>query len=166
LARPAVAKKTIHHMDLDTLVGVNREVVALTSERHEYSAADRLKLEGLLKEVEQRAGNEEYEEAVAEKASLLVYDVARGQYFHAGNKRTALVAGLSFVAKNSHTIDVENVELVSTVDKAGIAAADLDDVYAIVKKLLTKTKAERKGWDSVIKRTVEEHKDFLTKLAS
>ena len=166
MARTPVAKKTIHHVNLETLVGVNREVVALTKEPHEYSTADGLKLESLVKEVEQRADNQEYEEAVAEKACLLVYDIARGQYFHAGNKRTALVAGLAFLAKNGHTIDIENPELVATVDKAGMAAADLDDLYAVIDGLIKKSKSDRKGWDAIVKVAVEGHRDFLTKLAA
>jgi len=166
LAPEPVAKKAIHHMDFETLLGVNLAVVALTKEKHEYSSADGRKLRSLLMEVEQRADNQEYEEAVAEKASLLVYDIARGQYFHAGNKRTALVAGLTFLAKNGHSIDIENEEFVAAVDKAGIAAADLDDLYAVVRGLLSKGKAERKSWDAVTKASVEKHKAFLTKLSS
>jgi len=161
-----VAKKTIHHVDFETLVGVNKAVVALTKEKHEYSSADGRKLRSLVKEVEQRADNQEFEEAVAEKAALLVYDIARGQYFHAGNKRTALVAGLVFLAKNGHTVDIEDEEFVSTVDKAGIAAADLDDLYAVIKGLISKEKAERRGWDALIKGAVQKHEGFLTKLAS
>jgi len=161
-----VAKKTIHHVDFETLVGINTAVVALTGERHEYSSADGRKLRSLIKEVEQRADNQEFEEAVAAKAALLVYDIARGQYFHAGNKRTALVAGLAFLAKNGHTVDIEDGEFVSTVDKAGIAAADLDDLYAVVKGLISKGTAERRGWDAVVKGAVQKHKEFLTKLAS
>jgi death-on-curing family protein len=161
-----VAKKTIHHIDFETLVGVNKVVVALTKEKHEYSSADGRKLRSLVKEVEQRADNQEFEEAVAEKAALLVYDIARGQYFHAGNKRTALVAGLAFLAKNGHTLDIQDEEFVSTVDKAGIAAADLDDLYAVMRGLISKGKAERRGWDAVVKGAVQEHEEFLTKLAS
>jgi len=161
-----MAKKTIHHVDFETLVGVNMAVVALTRERHEYSPADGRKLRSLVKEVEQRADNQEFEEAVAEKAALLVYDIARGQYFHAGNKRTALVAGLAFLAKNGHTVDIEDEEFVSTVDKAGIAAADLDDLYAVIRGLISKGKAERRGWDAVVKGAVQKHEEFLTKLAS
>ncbi len=161
-----MAKKTIHHMDLDTLVGVNREVVALTREPHEFSPADGRKLANLIKEVETRADNQEYEEAVAEKASLLVYDIARGQYFHAGNKRTALVAGLAFLVKNGHTMDIESSEFVETVDRAGIAAADLDDLYGVVRGLVSKSKAERRAWDSVVKGVVEAHRTFLTGLGA
>ena len=161
-----MAKKIIHHLDLDALVGVNKEVVALTGETHDYSAADGRRLVSLMKEVEQRADNQEYEEAVAEKATFLVYDLARGQYFHAGNKRTALVAGLVFLTKNGHAIDIEDPGFVDTVDRAGIAAADLDDLYAVVKGLISKTKAERRTWDSVVKAAVEAHKEFLTGLGA
>jgi prophage maintenance system killer protein len=166
LPREPVARKTIHHVDFETLTGLNRQVVALTKEPHEYSSADGKKLRNLVKEVEQRANDQEYDQAMAEKASLLVYDVARGQYFHAGNKRTALVAGLAFLTKNGFAMDIENAELVATVDKAGIAAADLDDVYAVIQGLITKTRTNRKGWDSVVKGAVDSHREFLTKLAS
>ncbi|HUI24187.1 MAG TPA: type II toxin-antitoxin system death-on-curing family toxin [Nitrososphaerales archaeon] len=161
-----MAKKTIHHLDFETLLEVNRAVVGLTKEKHEYSPADGRKLRNLVVEVEQRADNQEFEEAVSEKAALLIYDIARGQYFHAGNKRTALVAGLAFLSKNGHSIDIEKDEFVATVDKAGIAAADLDDLYAVVRRLVSKGKVERKGWDAVVKRAVEDHEEFLTKLAS
>jgi len=161
-----VAKKTIHHVDFETLVRINAAVVALTKENHEYSSADGRKLRSLVREVEQRADNEEFEDAVAEKAALLVYDIARGQYFHAGNKRTALVAGLAFLTKNGHTVDIEDADFVSTVDKAGIAAADLDDVYAVLRGMISKGKTERRRWDIVVKGAVKKHQEFLTKLAS
>jgi death-on-curing family protein len=161
-----VGKKAIHHMDLKTLLEVNKEVVALTGESHEFSAADGRKLSKLVKEVEKRADNQGYDEAVAEKAALLVYKVASGQYFHAGNKRTALVAGAAFLDKNGKSLDLENDEFVSTVDKAGIAAADLDDLYAKIEELMMKGKVERKSWERVVKDCVVKHKEFLTRLSS
>lgn len=161
-----MAKKTVHHIDFETLLEVNRAVVDLTNEKHQYSAADGRKLKSLVVDVEHRADNQDFEEAVAEKAALLVYDIARGQYFHAGNKRTALVAGLAFLSKNGHSVDIENDDFVATVDKAGIAAADLDDLNSVLRGLVSKGKAERRGWDAVVKRAVEDHKEFLTKLAS
>jgi death-on-curing family protein len=166
LPRAPVAKKTIHHMDFETLVQVNREVVALTGEPHGYAEADGKKLSSLVKEVELRAGNQDFEEAVAEKAALLVYKVASGQYFRAGNKRTALVAGLAFLAKNGYTVDIEKPEFVTAVDKAGIAAADLDDLYTVIQELVTKSGTERKGWEGAVKGVVQRNKEFLTKLAS
>jgi len=166
LAPTPVAKKTIHHVDFETLVEVNKAVVDLTKEKHEYSNADGKKLKTLVVEVEQRADDQEFGEAVTEKAALLVYDIARGQYFHAGNKRTALVAGLAFLSKNGHSIDIEDGEFVATVDKVGIAAADLDDLHAVMQDLVSKGRAERRAWASVVKQAVEEHREFLTKLAS
>jgi prophage maintenance system killer protein len=161
-----MAKKTIHHMDFDTLVDVNKAVVSLTGEPHGYSEADRKKLSSLIEEVEHRADNQDFEEAVPEKASLLIFKVATGQYFKAGNKRTALVAGLAFLLKNGFTIDITNSDLVSTVDRVGMAAASLDDLYAVMGDLKAKTKAERKGWDKAINAVVEANKDFLTSLAA
>jgi death-on-curing family protein len=166
LALTPVGKKSIHHMDFETLLEVNRDVVALTGEAHSYAPADGQKLSNLIKEVEMRADNQEFKEAVAEKAALLIFRVASGQYFHAGNQRTALVAGLAFLAKNGYSLNLQDEELVSTVDKAGIAAADLDDLYDIIMEKFAKSKVERRGWDTVVKGVVESNKDFLTRLSS
>ena len=160
-----MAKRVIRHMDFECLVDINRQVVALTGEPHGYSQADREKLSGLLKEVEQRADNQEFDEAVPDKATLLVFRVASGQYFQAGNKRTALVAGLAFLLKNGRKIDIEDPEFVSTADRVGMAAATLDDLYRHVQRLLVKSPAERKGWDKVVRHVVDSKKDFLTKMA-
>ena len=161
-----VARKTIHHMDFETLVGVNKGVVALTGEPHGYSPADERKLSELVEQVEQRADNQEFDEAVAEKASLLVYEVARGQFFRAGTKRTALVAGLAFLSKNGFTLDIENAELVGAVDKAGIAAADLDDLFEVIQSLAKKRPAERKGWSKAVDTIVSSNRDALAKMGS
>jgi len=161
-----MAKKTIHHMDFESLADINKAVVSLTREEHEYSPADGKKLRNLLKEVGERAENEDFEDAVAQKAALLVYDIARGQYFRAGNKRTALVAGLAFLAKNGKSISIKDPLFVETVDKAGIAAADLEDLLTVMNDLMKKAKQNRKSWDSLVKGLIEDNRDFLTKLAS
>jgi prophage maintenance system killer protein len=161
-----VGKKTIHHMDFETLVEVNGQVVALSGEPQGYTPADRKKLTALVTDVEHRADNQYFEEAVAEKAALLVFKLASGQYFRAGNKRTALVAGLAFLAKNGYSVDIEKHGLVSVVDKAGIGAANLDDLYTFIRRMLTKSKPNRKGWEGVIRGAVEANKDFLIRLSS
>ncbi|MFI5404637.1 MAG: Fic family protein [Candidatus Gagatemarchaeaceae archaeon] len=161
-----MAKKPIHHMDFPTLVEANKEVVLLTRESHEYTQADGEKLEELLQEVASRADNQDFEEAVPEKASLLVFKIASGQHFHAGNKRTALVAGLVFLNKNGFKIKINDPDFVSTVDKVGMAAASLDDLNAAMRRLMTKSAVERKGWDNALKQTVEANKKFLTDLGS
>ena len=161
-----MARKIVHHMDFDTLVAVNRGVVALTREPHGFTPADGKKLAELVGQVEQRADNQDFEQAVPEKASLLVFEIARGQFFRAGNKRTALVAVLAFLAKNGRTLDIKDPGFVSAVDRAGIAAANLDDVYAEVTRLMSKTKTERKSWEKAVAETIERNKDFLAGLAS
>jgi death-on-curing family protein len=153
-------------MDLPTLIAVNREVVLLTSEPHEYSKADGEQLESLLKEVASRADNQVFAEAIPEKASLLVFKLASGQHFRAGNKRTALVAGLVFLRKNGYKIKIDDPRLVSIVDKAGMARANLDDVYDIMGTLAVKSAAERKAWESAVKQVVESNSRFLTDIAS
>jgi prophage maintenance system killer protein len=161
-----VAKRTVHHMDFATLVAINADVVALTGEPHEYTPADGKKIEELLGEVEARADNQDFEEAVPEKASFLVFKVASGQHFRAGNKRTALVAGLTFLRKNGYKIELANPEFVSTVDKVGVAASTLDDLFSVMTGLIKKSPTERKGWDKASKEAIEANRRFLTDLGS
>jgi death-on-curing family protein len=153
-------------MDMDTLVSVNKAVVTLTNEKHEYTPADGEKLEELLEEVTSRADNQDFGEAIPEKASLLVFKIASGQHFHAGNKRTALVAGLVFLRKNGFTIKLDDPDYVSLVDKVGMAAASLDDLNAVMRRLTTKSVVERKGWDKAVAMVVESNRKFLTDVGS
>jgi len=161
-----MGRKAVHHMDLQSLLDVNKQVVSLTKEPHEYSPADRKKLEEVVADVESRADNQDFDDAIAEKASLLVFKVASGQYFRAGNKRTALVAGLTFLRKNGYKIDLKSPEFVSAVDKVGIAAASLDDLYGVMRDLIAKSPSERKGWDRVVREAIESNRAFLARLAS
>lgn len=153
-------------MDLPTLLAVNREVVLLTREPHEYSKADGEQLEALLEEVSSRADNQVLDKAIPEKASLLFFKLASGQHFRAGNQRTALVAGLVFLRKNGYKIKIDDPKLVSVVDKAGMARAGLDDVYDVVERLAVKSAAERKAWGSAVKQAIELNAKFLTDIAS
>jgi prophage maintenance system killer protein len=161
-----VAKRTIHHMDFEVLVGVNRAIVALTGEPHAYSEADRGKLAALVKEVEGRANNRAPGEAIPEKASLLMFKIASGQYFRAGNKRTALISGAAFLQKNGYTMNIQDAPLVDAVDRAGVGAAGLDDVYAVIDSLLAKSKVDRKGWESLVASLIDANKEFLAGLAA
>ena len=161
-----MAKRTVHYMDLPALVAVNREVALLTREPSEYSEADGRQLGSLLKDVTSRADNQDFEEAVAEKASLLIFKLASGQHFKAGNKRTALVAGVVFLRKNGFTLKIDDPDLISVIDKAGMAEANLDDVFDAVKRLYMKSAADRKAWGAVVKQTVDGNRKFLTDIGS
>ena len=161
-----MVKRSVHHPDFDDLVKMNMEVVTLTREPSEYSSADKAKLESLVSEVAQRADNQEFEDAVCEKASLLVYKLASGQYFKAGNKRTALVAGHVFLRKNGFKVDLRSRSMAFTVDKVGVGAANLEDLYEVVKGLATKSPTDRKGWSGSTKESVAANRRFLTDLGS
>ncbi|QQG48805.1 MAG: hypothetical protein HY247_00325 [archaeon] len=156
-----MAPRKVHHMDLQVVVSINKEVVSITNEPHEISQPDSDALATLLGDVESRATNQDFEEAVPEKASLLVFRIASGQHFKAGNKRTALVAGLTFLRKNGYAFDMRRPEWVNVVDKAGVAAADLDDLANVLKYIVKKTPTERKGWDNALKQVVETNRRFL-----
>jgi death-on-curing protein len=161
-----VARKAVHYPGFDTLLAVNKEVVRLTNEPHQYTPADGEKLKELLAEVEARANNEKFEDAVAEKAVLLVFKIASGQHFRSGNKRTAMVAGLVFLRKNGFSIEIDSEAFASTVDKVGIAASNFDDLYEVMKGLISKSKSDRKSWEKVIAEEVQQRSKFLTDTSS
>ena len=90
----------------------------------------------MLKEVGEVGKNQEYGDAIIEKASLLIYKMASGQYFHEGNKRTALVAGLAFLRMNGYSLDIRDEEFVLVLDRAGISTANLNDVRKTIRRLV------------------------------
>ena len=116
--------------------------------------------------MEARANNEKFEDAVAEKAVLLVFKIASGQHFRSGNKRTAMVAGLVFLRKNGFSIEIDSEAFASTVDKVGIAASNFDDLYEVMKGLISKSKSDRKSWEKVIAEEVQQRSKFLTDTSS
>jgi death-on-curing family protein len=126
---------SIHHIDFETLVLINKRVVSLTGEEHSYEQEDERRARSLLEHVEDLKAASRRDE-VLQKASLLIFGLASGQYFHEGNKRTALVAGLAFLELNGLTMDIKDPALVSVVDRAGISTATLNEVLEIIKRLI------------------------------
>ena len=131
----ALARK-VRYIDFDTLTMINREVVSLTAEKHEYADEDEKRMKRLLKDVEHASAADDFDTQVLEKASLLIFRIASGQNFHEGNKRTALVAGLAFLQMNGRTMDIENRELLSVVDRSGVATADLNDIRDVLGRII------------------------------
>lgn len=115
---------------------INRDVVALTKDLHEYTEEDERKLKIKLAGIESEASDEDFKEAVMRKASLLMFGIASGQHFHEGNKRTALVAGSAFLKMNGYELDLKAPDLVEIMDKAGVGLATLNDVHETVKRLV------------------------------
>ncbi len=126
----------VRYFDVKTLVKINAEVVSLTGDKHEYTKEDERKLRRLLNEVEETGNEEERNESIIRKVSLLIFGVANGQYFHEGNKRTALVAAETFLKGNGYTMDMKDKDLVQAVDKAGIGQATLSQVSTVIRRLI------------------------------
>ena len=105
-------RSPIHHIDFETLVLINKKVVSLTGEEHRYEHEDERRARSLLEQIENLNAASRREE-ILQEASLLVFGLASAQYFHEGNKRTALVAGLAFLELNGSTRDVKDPALVS-----------------------------------------------------
>jgi death-on-curing family protein len=133
---PSALARTIRYLDFDTLVLINKEVVSLTRETHGYDEDDETRLKALLRSVKELDADKRRKDVITEKAALLVFKIASGQNFHEGNKRTALVAGLAFLRMNGSTLDIKDAELVSVVDRAGVATATLKDVKDVLERLV------------------------------
>ncbi|HZY94101.1 MAG TPA: Fic family protein [Candidatus Bathyarchaeia archaeon] len=115
---------------------INKEVVSLTNEQHSYTHDDEQGMRRLLVEVEKTANDEERDESIIQKVSLLIFRTASGQYFYEGNKRTALVAAQSFLDANKYAIDMKDKDLEKVVDKASIGQADLSKVTQSIRRLI------------------------------
>ena len=118
------------------VVNINKEAVRLTPERHELEEHDEAKLRAILEKVKHSYNRPPLEERIARKAALLLYGIAQSQCFHDGNKRTALIACASFLKRNSHSIHLEDKELLTSLDKVAIFCRNLKELYPIVKRLI------------------------------
>ncbi len=125
----------IRYLDFERLALINEKVVSLTGEKHFFEEEDEKRARILLSGVENLRAHSRLEEMLA-KVSLLIFGLASGQYFHEGNKRTALVAGLAFLELNKLTLDIKDPALVSVIDEAGISTASLNDVRDVIEKLI------------------------------
>jgi len=131
-----LVSKVIRNLDFPTLTLINKEVVLLTGERHEFDEEDERRIKSLADEVAGTYNEEEFEEALVRKTSLLVYRIASGQHFHEGNKRTALVAASAFLRMNGRSLDMKDQTLVTAVDRAGVATATLNELEKTIRKLI------------------------------
>ncbi len=59
-----MTRKAIHFLDFPTLVMINREVVSLTGEVHEYTEEDEKRLRSLVREIGEASSDERFDEAV------------------------------------------------------------------------------------------------------
>ncbi len=108
----------------------------LHSDEHAYTKDDEQKIRRLLSNVRKIANDEEPAESIIQKTSLLIFQIARGQHFHEGNKRTALAVAESFLKFNGYTMNMEDRALLDVVYKAGIGQAGLSNVRDIVGQLI------------------------------
>jgi len=131
-----LAKRSVHHLDFDALVLINKEVVSLTGEEHQFNGEDARGMKSLLRDVEEAGAGEDLEETLLAKASLLMFRIASGQHFHEGNKRTALVAGIAFLQMNGRAVDIRDEGLVGVIDRAGVGRATLNDLTAKLRSLV------------------------------
>lgn len=120
------------YLDFDALVLINKEVVSLRGEKHVYEEEDEKRMKSMLRLIEDLDAGTSIEDGLVKKGALLVFKIASGQNFHEGNKRTALVAGLTFLKMNGFEFDVEDPRLVSVVDRAGVAKATLKEVEDVL----------------------------------
>ncbi len=133
--RPAKRIK-IRYPDFQAIARINRKVVTLTSDEHAYTKDDEHKIRRLLSKVRKTANDEEPFESIIQKTSLLMFQIAGGQHFYEGNKRTALAVAEAFLKFNGYTMNMEDSGLLDVVYKAGIGQAGLSNVRDIIRQLI------------------------------
>jgi prophage maintenance system killer protein len=129
-------RNKIRYPDFQAIVRVNRKVVTLTSDEHVYTKDDEQKIRRLLADVRKIANDEEPAESIIQKTSLLIFQIAGGQHFHEGNKRTALAVAEAFLKFNGYTMNVKDSSLLDVVYKASMGQAGLSNVRDIIRQLI------------------------------
>lgn len=98
-------------LKLTDIVGLNKKAEKLFHEDGLYGIKDSKLIEHLLYSIEYSEifGLDRYPTLIDKAATHLWYIIARYQAFHNGNKRTGMLAALTFLRMNFYEIKTENV---------------------------------------------------------
>jgi death-on-curing protein len=113
------------YLTLDDVIGLHGLIISATA----TEAADQLRnREGLESALARPVAYAHYEDAdLALQAAVLAHGIAEGQQFIDGNKRTALVAMLTFLEINGVEVDASDPELADWIISFS-AGATTEDV--------------------------------------
>jgi len=96
------------YLKLDDVLALYAEIFSCTQREARNQLRDRAGLESALARPEMHA---HYQDAdLAMQAAVLAHDIAEGQYYVDGNKRTALAACLTFLRVNGHDVNASQQE--------------------------------------------------------
>ncbi|CAK1229927.1 Prophage maintenance system killer protein (Doc) [Fructobacillus cardui] len=89
-----------NYFDIEYMVRLNERAEKMFKEDSHYGLKDRNGLDQLLALMKQYTFGREYHPTIIDKAAYIWYSIATKQLFHNGNKRTALLAGFTFLERN------------------------------------------------------------------
>jgi len=95
-----------NNISVDHMVDINAQAEKLFKEDSNYGLKDRGGLEQILALSDQYTFGREYHPTIIDKATYLWYTIATKQLFHNGNKRTAMLTGLQFLAINFISLNI------------------------------------------------------------
>ncbi|MGC2372814.1 MAG: Fic family protein [Solirubrobacteraceae bacterium] len=122
------------YLTLDDVLGLHGLIISATA----TEAADQLRnREGLESALARPVAYAHYENAdLALQATVLAHGIAEGQQFIDGNKRTALVAMLTFLEINGLEVNVSDAELAAWIISFS-AGATPEDVAKLIRSAAT-----------------------------
>ena len=100
----------VNNIPVESMVTINAQAEKLFKEESNYGLKDRSGLEQILALSNQHTFGREYHPTIIDKAAYLWYTIATKQLFHNGNKRTALLTGIQFLAINFISLNIHSSE--------------------------------------------------------
>lgn len=99
-----------NNISVERMISINAQAEQLFKEESNYGLKDKNGLEQILALSNQYTFGREYHPTIIDKASYLWYTIATKQLFHNGNKRTALLTGIQFLAMNFISLNINSAE--------------------------------------------------------
>lgn len=108
----AIAVLPTNDLTVERMKNLNKQAEEMFEPEGMYGLKDVDALRAVLALCNQETFGREYHPTIIDKAAFIWYSVATKQMFHNGNKRTALLAGLTLLAQNFITFKIkDSVEL-------------------------------------------------------
>ncbi|MBV7390420.1 type II toxin-antitoxin system death-on-curing family toxin [Enterococcus alishanensis] len=124
------------YLSSEAIVRINARVITNYSPGEMIGLKDAKALAMIVNLPQQVVFGQELYQTIFDKAAILVINLIKRHPFHNGNKRTALVAMVTFLKINDYRVDLDQAEAVAFILKITTSQLAFDELKAeVVEKL-------------------------------
>jgi death on curing protein len=124
-------------IDIETVLAIHRD--QLRAHGGQDGVRDRAGLESAVAQPNSGFGDHEFYPSVFDKAAVYAFGISEGQCFVDGNKRTALVVALTFLALNGNSIVGCQMDLYDAMMKVANKQLDREQLAEVFRNLYIKS---------------------------